>query len=50
MIVGLGIMTVIGIMAGRGQFDEEYVTPVEVSGLDRHFVDIVWIFLFRCSP
>ena len=31
MIVGLGIMTVISIMAGRGQFDEEYYTPVEVS-------------------
>ncbi len=46
MIVGLGIMTVIGIMAGRGQFDEEYYTPVEVSGLYWHFVDIVWIFLF----
>jgi cytochrome c oxidase subunit 3 len=46
MIVGLGIMTVIAIMAGRGTFDEEYYTPVEVSGLYWHFVDIVWIFLF----
>ena len=31
---------------GAGQFDEEYYTPVEVSGLYWHFVDIVWIFLF----
>ena len=46
MIVGLGIMTVIAIMAGRGTFDDEYYTPVEVSGLYWHFVDIVWIFLF----
>ena len=46
MIIGLGIMTVIAIMAWRGTFDEEYYTPVEVSGLYWHFVDIVWIFLF----
>jgi cytochrome c oxidase subunit 3 len=46
MIIGLGIMTVIGIMAWRGTFDENYYTPVEVSGLYWHFVDIVWIFLF----
>ncbi len=46
MIVGLGIMTVIGIMAWRRQFDGDYYTPVEVAGLYWHFVDIVWIFLF----
>ncbi|HEX5474734.1 MAG TPA: cytochrome c oxidase subunit 3 family protein [Vicinamibacterales bacterium] len=46
MIIGLGIMTVITVMAWRGSFDEEYYTPVEVSGLYWHFVDIVWIFLF----
>ncbi|MDQ3069865.1 MAG: cytochrome c oxidase subunit 3 family protein [Acidobacteriota bacterium] len=46
MIVGLGIMTVILIMAWRGRFNETYYTPVEVSGLYWHFVDIVWIFLF----
>jgi cytochrome c oxidase subunit 3 len=46
MIVGLGIMTVVGRMAWRGTFDADYYTPVEVSGLYWHFVDIVWIFLF----
>jgi cytochrome c oxidase subunit 3 len=46
MIIGLGLMTVIGWMAWRGQFNAEYYTPVEVSGLYWHFVDIVWIFLF----
>jgi cytochrome c oxidase subunit 3 len=46
MIIGLGIMTVITIMAWRRQFDEHYYTPVEVAGLYWHFVDIVWIFLF----
>jgi cytochrome c oxidase subunit III len=46
MVIGLGIMTVIGVMAWRRQFDADYYTPVEVSGLYWHFVDIVWIFLF----
>ena len=46
MIVGLGIMSVILFMAWRGRFSASYYTPVEVSGLYWHFVDIVWIFLF----
>jgi cytochrome c oxidase subunit 3 len=46
MIVGIGIMTVIAIMAWKRQFDATYYTPVEVAGLYWHFVDIVWIFLF----
>ena len=46
MIIGLGIMSVITVMAWKKQFDHEYYTPVEVAGLYWHFVDIVWIFLF----
>jgi cytochrome c oxidase subunit 3 len=46
MIVGIGIMLVILWMAIRGRFSPTYYTPVEVSGLYWHFVDIVWIFLF----
>jgi cytochrome c oxidase subunit III len=46
MVIGLGIMTVLLIMAWRGRFSPEYHAPVEVSGLYWHFVDIVWIFLF----
>jgi cytochrome c oxidase subunit 3 len=46
MVVGIGLMSVILIMAWRGRFGPNYYTPVEVSGLYWHFVDIVWIFLF----
>lgn len=46
MVVGLGIMAVILYMAKRGRFTPEYHSPVEISGLYWHFVDIVWIFLF----
>jgi cytochrome c oxidase subunit 3 len=30
----------------RGIITAEYYSPIEVSGLYWHFVDIVWIFLF----
>jgi len=46
MIVGLGIMTWLLVMAWRSTFNSEYYSPVEISGLYWHFVDIVWIFLF----
>jgi cytochrome c oxidase subunit 3 len=46
MIIGIGLLTVLTIMAIRGRFSPEYHAPVEISGLYWHFVDIVWIFLF----
>ena len=46
MIVGVVVMSGILFMAWRGDFTSEYYTPVEISGLYWHFVDIVWIFLF----
>jgi len=46
MVAGIGLMLVILAMAWRGRFSPSYYTPVEVSGLYWHFVDIVWIFLF----
>jgi len=46
MIIGIGVLAVMAILAGRGRFSAVYSTPVEVSGLYWHFVDIIWIFLF----
>jgi len=46
MLVGVGLMTTIFLMARKGTFNKNYFTPVEISGLYWHFVDIVWIFLF----
>ncbi len=46
MIVGLGIMTWLLYKAWLGSFSAYYYSPVEISGLYWHFVDIVWIFLF----
>jgi cytochrome c oxidase subunit 3 len=46
MIVGLGLMSWLLWKASSGIFSHDYFTPVEMSGLYWHFVDIVWIFLF----
>jgi cytochrome c oxidase subunit 3 len=46
MVVGVGVLSVLVIMAWRGRFSAERWNPVEMSGLYWHFVDIVWIFLF----
>jgi cytochrome c oxidase subunit 3 len=43
-----GIVALIWIArrAARGEFGPEYFTPVEMTGLYWHFVDLVWIYLF----
>ena len=46
MIIGLGLLTFLVVKAWRGRFSPEYHSPVEMTGLYWHFVDIVWIFLF----
>jgi cytochrome c oxidase subunit 3 len=46
MLIGFVILSVIAWMAYKGRFTREWNTPVEISGLYWHFVDIVWIFLF----
>ncbi len=46
LIIGIGLTGAIAFMAGRGRFSAEYYSPVEISGLYWHFVDIIWIFLF----
>ena len=46
MIIGLGIMTWMLVWSWNGTINREYSSPIEISGLYWHFVDIVWIFLF----
>ncbi len=46
MIIGLGLMAWLLWKAWSGAFTADYFSPVEMSGLYWHFVDIVWIFLF----
>ncbi len=46
MVIGVGLLAVLVWMAQAGKFDSAYYSPVEMTGLYWHFVDIVWIFLF----
>jgi cytochrome c oxidase subunit III len=46
MIIGIPILLGLAVQAHRGRYTPEYHTPVELTGLYWHFVDIVWIFLF----
>jgi cytochrome c oxidase subunit 3 len=46
MIIGVPILLTLAYRAWRGRYSPEYFTPVELTGLYWHFVDIVWIFLF----
>jgi cytochrome c oxidase subunit 3 len=42
-------MIIIGWILKRtvqGDFSPEYYTPVEMTGLYWHLVDMIWIFLF----
>lgn len=45
--VTIGICAVLTMfaLAARGHFDRHYYSPIEVTALYWHFVDIVWIFL-----
>jgi cytochrome c oxidase subunit III len=46
MLIGVGLLTALIFRARRDRFSAVYHTPVELTGLYWHFVDIVWIFLF----
>jgi cytochrome c oxidase subunit III len=46
MIIGVGLFTVLLFYAWKGRYTPEYHTPLELSGLYWHFVDIIWIYLF----
>jgi cytochrome c oxidase subunit III len=46
LTVGIGLVAVIAFLAWRGRYTSEYHTPVELTGLYWHFVDVIWVFLF----
>jgi cytochrome c oxidase subunit 3 len=46
VLIGMTIITWVLIRTNRGDFNENYFTPVELTGLYWHLVDLIWIFLF----
>lgn len=46
VICGIGVIAWLARRTARGDFSSEYYTPVELTGLYWHLVDLIWIFLF----
>ncbi|HWD90916.1 MAG TPA: cytochrome c oxidase subunit 3 family protein [Verrucomicrobiae bacterium] len=44
--VGVGLLSTMAWMTSRRKFSDAYYTPVEMTGLYWHFVDIIWIYLY----
>ena len=45
---GVVLLAWIGRRARRGDFDSVWHTPLELSGMYWHFVDMVWLFVWPC--
>lgn len=43
-----GVLVILWVLylTHKGRFWERYYTPVEITGLYWHFVDLIWIYLF----
>jgi cytochrome c oxidase subunit III len=46
VIVGMIVITWMIVRVSKNEFSPEYYTPIEMTGLYWHLVDIIWIFLF----
>ena len=46
VIGGIVVISVMMLNTYKGKYSSEYYTPIEVTGLFWHLVDLVWIFLF----
>jgi len=46
VIAGMVVIAIMLLLALRGRFDDGYYTPVDLTGLFWHLVDVIWIFLF----
>ncbi len=46
VMVGMGLITWCLIRSNKGHFSSAYYTPVEMTGIYWHLVDLIWIYLF----
>ena len=46
VVIGVVLLLVMARRTWRGQFGAQYCTPLELSALYWHLVDIVWIFVY----
>lgn len=46
VLAGMSLILWMIIRTSRNEFSSEYYTPVELTGLYWHLVDLIWIYLF----
>jgi cytochrome c oxidase subunit 3 len=46
VLAGMALVGWVAIRTKRGEFNQNYYTPVEGVGLFWHLIDLIWIFLF----
>ena len=46
VVIGMTVLTVIGVRSWLGKYSAEHHAPVELAGLYWHLVDLIWIFVF----
>jgi cytochrome c oxidase subunit 3 len=46
VMAGMAAISWVLIRTRRGHFSAAYYTPIEMTGLYWHLVDLIWIFLF----
>jgi cytochrome c oxidase subunit 3 len=46
LAVGIGLVVVIAWMAAHRRYSSSYYSPVQISGLYWHFVDLLWLWLY----
>ena len=46
LLIGICVVGVMISKSRKNEFTSDYYSPVEITGLYWHFVDIVWIFLY----
>jgi len=46
VMIGMGLIAWLIYRTRKGHFSSAYYTPVEMTGLFWHLVDLIWIFLF----
>ncbi len=46
VLIGMGLIAWVLIRSSQKKYGNEYYTPVELTGIYWHLVDLVWIYLF----
>jgi cytochrome c oxidase subunit 3 len=46
ILAGMGVIAWLVFRAHKGHFNSDYYTPVDLTGLYWHLVDLIWIYLF----